>query len=236
MKFQPPKPTYLLGDHHADYDDLIRALLRRGLRGARLIHVGDGEEGYPAAWDHDTAERLDNAFASLVIEYISIRGNHSNPHVFDGSVDLPNFKLIPDYSRLEIEGESWLFVGGAISVNRLDRELGKTWWPEEQMTLDETRAQPADVLVTHTGPSWLAPPHIGMVDHYAAAEAAIGTTSLRRELRDEAARHDLLFELVRPLQWYFGHHHRSVTHQHDGCNIRQLDVAELVRHHPANST
>jgi hypothetical protein len=102
----PQIATYLLGDHHADDDDLIRALMRRGLRECRLIQVGDGEEGYPDSWDSETPERLDNAFASLDIEYLSIRGNHSNPHVFDGSVDLPNFRLISDYTRLEIDGET----------------------------------------------------------------------------------------------------------------------------------
>jgi hypothetical protein len=230
------KPTYILGDHHSDYDDLIRALLRRGLRGCRIIHVGDGEEGYPDVWDDHTVERLDSAFASLEIEYLSIRGNHANPHVFDGSVHQPNFQLLADYTRQEIDGQTWLFVGGAVSVNRLDREPGKTWWMGEEMILDETRAQPADVLVTHTGPSWLTPPGNAMVDYYAAAETSIGTTTLRRELRDEAARHDRLFEFVRPRQWYFGHHHHSATHHHDGCTIRQLGLAELVRHHPANPT
>ena len=225
--------TYLLGDHHANYDDLIRALLRRGLRQCRLIHVGDGEEGYPDSWDDDTPERLDNAFASLDIEYLSIRGNHSNPHVFDGSVDLPNFKLLPDYTRLEIDGESWLFVGGAVSVNRIDRIPNETWWIEEEMILDETRAQPADVLVTHTGPTLTLPPRTDLVDYYAAAEASIGTTTLRQELYDEAARHDRLGELVKPKMWYHGHHHRSATHLMDGCTIRQLDVTELVRHTPA---
>jgi len=225
--------TYLLGDHHSNYDDLIRALLRRGLRGCRIIHVGDGEEGYPDSWDEDTPEQLDNAFASLEIEYLSIRGNHSNPHVFDGSIMLPNFRLLPDYARLEIAGETWLFVGGAISIDRLNRIAGETWWPEEEMILAEARAQPADVLVTHTGPSWNLPPRSDMVDYYAAAEAAIGTTTLRRELRDEAARHDRLFELARPRIWYHGHLHHSATHQVDGCTIRQLDLAELIQHHPA---
>jgi hypothetical protein len=223
--------TYLLGDHHSNYDDLISALLRRGLRQCRIIHVGDGEEGYADSWDHETPEHLDNSFAKLDIEYLSIRGNHSNPNVFDGSVNLPNFQLLPDYSRLELDGQSWLFVGGAISINRLDREPGKNWWIEEEMILDETRAQPADVMVTHTGPSWLAPPRNAMVDYYAAAEVAIGTATLHRELHDEATRLDRLFKLVRPRQWYFGHHHHSATHHHDKCTIRQLDVAELVRHH-----
>jgi hypothetical protein len=228
--------TYLLGDHHCNYDDLIRALRRRGLRNCRLVHVGDGEEGYADSWDHETPEQLDNAFASLDIEYLSIRGNHANPHVFDGSVNLPNFQLLPDYTRLELDGQSWLFVGGAISINRIDREPGKTWWSEEEMILDETRAQPADVMVTHTGPSWLTPPRNAMVDYYAAAEVAIGTTTLKRELRNEADRHDRLFELARPHQWYFGHHHHSTILHHDGCIIRQLGLAELVRHHPTGPT
>jgi hypothetical protein len=28
------KPTYLLGDHHANYDDLLRAVMRKGLKNA----------------------------------------------------------------------------------------------------------------------------------------------------------------------------------------------------------
>ncbi len=235
MKSQGSKPTYILGDHHADYDDLIRVLLRRGLRNCRMIHVGDGEEGYPDSWDAETPEHLDNAFASLDIEYFSIRGNHCNPHVFDGSVNLPNFKLLPDYTRLEIDGESWLFVGGAISVDRLNRIPNETWWIEEEMILNENLAQPADVLVTHSGPSSTTPPWNDFVDQYAQVEAAIGTKTLRRELRDETARHDRLFEIVKPRQWYHGHFHRSVAHQIDGCSIRQLDVAEIVRHYPAKS-
>ncbi|MFN4804518.1 MAG: metallophosphoesterase [Akkermansiaceae bacterium] len=226
------KPTYLLGDHHSAYDDLITALMRRGLRQCRLIHVGDGEEGYPDHWDSETPERLDNAFASLEIEYLSIRGNHSNPHVFDGSIMLPNFKLLPDYTRLEIEGETWLFVGGAISVNRLDRVPGQTWWAEEEMVLQEDLAKPSDVLVTHTGPTLTTPKWNEFVASYAAAEAAIGTKSLKRELAEEATRHDRLGELVKPKVWYHGHHHHSATHKQKGCTIRQLDFAELVLHTP----
>ena len=203
--------TYLLGDHHSNYDDLIRALLRRGLRNVRIIHVGDGEEGYPDSWDSETPEQLDNAFASLDIEYFSIRGNHSNPHVFDGTVNLPNFKLLRDYTRLEINGESWLFVGGAISIDRLNRIPNETWWPTEEMILDESRAQSADVLVTHSGPTSSVPPVSNFLLGYIHAEEQFGRDTLYGELRDEATRHDRLFELVRPRQWYHGHFHISAT-------------------------
>lgn len=224
------KPTYVLGDHHSNYDDLLRAMLRKGLKNARIIHVGDGEEGYPDCWDEEMIDQLDNGFASLGIEYMSIRGNHSNPHVFDGSVMLPNFKLLADYTRLEINGESWLLVGEAISINRIDRELGRTWWAEEEMVLREDLAKPADVLVTHSGPSWLSPPANPLVEYYIRCEEAIGCSTLRQELADEQLRHDRLFELVKPRCWYFGHYHHRAIHKHEGCEIRQLDLADLALH------
>ena len=98
------------------------------------------------------------------------------------------------------------------------------------MILRVELAGKADVLVTHTGPTLTLPTRTDLVDYYAAAEATLGTTSLRQELRDEAARHDRLFEIVRPKFWYHGHHHRSATHLSGGCIIRQLAEAELVQH------
>jgi hypothetical protein len=225
--------TYLLGDHHCpDHDVLVKALAKRGLRHCRVIHLGDGEEGYPESWKPETPERLDADLAKLGIQYFSIRGNHSNPHVFDGSIDLPNFKLLTDYTHLEIDRENWLFVGGAISIDRLDRKPGITWWPEEEMVLKEELAGKADVLVTHTGPSWTTPPPNNLLDLYIQAEIAIGTKTLRRELLDEQVRHEQLFELVQPKQWYHGHHHHSATRQVGNCTIRQLGIAELVMHKP----
>lgn len=228
-----PMTTYLLGDHHCpDHSVLVKALAKRGLRHCRVIHVGDGEEGYPATWSEKTADRLNTDLAKLEIEYFSIRGNHSNPHVFDGAIDFPNFKLLLDYTRMEIDGENWMFVGGAVSIDRLNRKPGETWWVEEEMVLRENMAQPTEVLVTHTGPSWTTPPPNNLLDLYIRCEEAIGCNTLPQELLDEQARHDRLSELVRPRIWYHGHHHRSASLQVDGCTIRQLGIAELVMHKP----
>jgi len=98
------------------------------------------------------------------------------------------------------------------------------------MVLREELAGPADVLVTHAGPSWLSPPANPLVEYYIRCEEAIGCNTLRQELLDEQVRHDRLFELVRTRYWYYGHYHHRALHQHEGCEIRQLDVADLVRH------
>lgn len=223
-------PIYLLGDHHGDYKGVLTELHEKGIRNATLIHVGDGEEGYPH-WDATLVGHLNGYFASMDIEYLSIRGNHSNPHVFDGSVNLSHFKLLPDYTRLELNEQSWLFVGGAHSIDRIDRERGKTWWPEEAMVLRPELAGQADVLVTHSGPDWIGPvtndPFVEMCCRFEEVE---GIDTLRKELPAERERHNVLFEIVKPKTWYFGHFHRSEETTHQGCLTRILDVSELFQH------
>jgi hypothetical protein len=132
------KPIYILGDHHGDYEGVFSVLSERGIRDATVIHVGDGAEGFPD-WRATTAESLDKRFAALGIQYLSIRGNHSDPAFFDGSVMLPNFKLLCDFTTLHLNGQSWLLVGGAISIDRIDRVLGRTWWPGEAFVLRDAR-------------------------------------------------------------------------------------------------
>ena len=89
------KPIYILGDHHGDYEAVFSILKERGISNTTVVHVGDGGEGFPD-WSTATAETLNRRFAALEIDYLSIRGNHSDPAVFDGSVMLSNFKLLRD--------------------------------------------------------------------------------------------------------------------------------------------
>ena len=225
-------PTYLLGDHHGDIDLLFAILDHRAIRNAIVIHVGDGEEGYPD-WKTEDAENLNDRFARLNIEYLSIRGNHSNPHFFDGRVMLPNFKFLPDYTRREINGQSWLFVGGAVSVNRIDRIPGQTWWQEEAFVFRTEQTGPADVLVTHSGPSWIGPgTRNPFIDACCLAEVDFGCDSLLQELKDERKTHEDLFRAVKPRTWYLGHFHEKAEKTRSGCRTRILNCHELVLHIP----
>ena len=92
---------------------------------------------------------------------------------------LPNFKLLRDYTNLHLNGQSWLLVGGAISIDRIDRVLGRSWWPGEAFELREDLAQPADVLVTHSGPEWIGPScRNDLVRACCHAEAGFGCDTL----------------------------------------------------------
>lgn len=235
------KPIYLLGDSHAEHDGLLETLDGRNdvepmdghkVRNAIVIHVGDGFEGLPDC-TVETLKSLNKEFADRGIEYLGIRGNHCDPGFFDGQHQLSNLKLIPDYTRLEMNGESWLFVGGAVSVNRIDKKDAREWFAKEKFFLDPSMATKADVLVTHSGPSWIGPKcRSGIIKEYEVVENYFGTSTLVSELKEERKQHDQLFRLVRPKTWYCGHfHERAEKHQH-GCTARILNCLDLFRHTP----
>lgn len=84
------------------------------------------------------------------------------------------------------------------------------------MVLREDLAGPADVLVTHSRPSWMSPPANPLVEYHIRCEEAIECATLRQELVDEQLRHDRPFEMVKPRRWYFGHYHQRANRMHKG--------------------
>ena len=224
-------PVYMLGDNHGFYGEIYDILEQRKIRDSVIIHVGDGEEGCEN-WSDDGVRYANSRFQEVGVEYLSIRGNHSNPALFDGSVNHSHFKLLPDYTRLLINGQSWLLIGGAISINRMDLIPGVDWWRDERFVLRKDLIASADVLVTHSGPSWIGPTcRNEFVQIFADSEMERGI-DLIDELEIERQLHDRLFEAVRPRHWYLGHFHHSETLINMGCTTRILSVCELHHHHP----
>lgn len=145
------RPIYLLGDHHGYTGEFFKAIAKQSVRDAVILHGGDGEEGI--SFGPRQFEELNAEFAKRNLLFLGMRGNHCDPNLFNGSIDLPHYRLVPDYTRLSINGQSWLLIGGAISIDRLDRVPGIEWWPGENFQLRRDLIGPADVLVTHSGPS-----------------------------------------------------------------------------------
>ncbi len=223
-------PIYLLGAHHGDYETLFAKLHEREIRDATVIHVGDGQEGYPD-WKASDAEDLNRCFSALGVEYLSIRGNRSNPALFHGGIMLPNFKLLPDYTRLVINGQSWLFAGGAFSLDQDARILGETYWDDENFKLPGNRPEPADVLVTHSGPPWIGPKSNKLLANAnLPSVAVVGEISPRSQLDAERKCLEMLYRMVAPATWYIGHFHESTEKTYNGCRTRILDRCELVEH------
>ena len=99
---------------------------------------------------------LDELLQQRNSELYVIRGNHDDPKYFNGSFNqFTNIKFLPDYSILEIQGHKILCVGGAISVDRVFRKEGLSYWKNEPFVLkDDYKELPTDcdIIVTHSAP------------------------------------------------------------------------------------
>lgn len=220
------KPIYIVGDSHGKYDSLINKLETYHIEDCTLIHVGDGGEGFIS---HEKQlrqfELLNNRFKKRNINYLSIRGNHSDPAYFKGQVTLSNFELLPDYSVRELNGEKFLFVGGAISIDRLYRTLNISYWSDEPFVFDEDKAVECDVLITHSAPSYIGPIEKSGIEYWCNKDASLWDDCLT-----ERKLHDKLFEVAKPKRSYHGHFHLYSQVEHNGCVSTILDELQIVEH------
>jgi len=197
----------LVGDHHGQWDILFRKIEYYDLTDCVLLHVGDGGEGFitQSLKQKRQYNILNDRFKKRNIDYRSIRGNHSNKVWFDGSICLSHFKLLPDYTVIKINGETWQFVGGAISVDRVYRKEGISYWKDEIFVLDPEKAVKCDILVTHSAPPWIGPTHKGeFVTGFYDKDPL-----LKDELILERKLHQDLLDICQPKKHFCGHFHTS---------------------------
>lgn len=220
------KSIYILGDNHGKYDQLFRNLDNFNIRDCTIIHVGDGGEGFS---EKDKQLRqfdlLNDRFKKRNIEYMSIRGNHSDPKYFDGSIKLSNFKLLPDYHVEFINNEKFLFVGGAISIDRKIRKPNIGYWEDEIFILKSDFIVECDVLITHSAPIWIGP-----VDKQGILGWCDRDEYLWRDCMKERDDHTTLYKLAKPKKAYIGHFHEHFMVDFDGCHARILAELEITEH------
>lgn len=134
----------------------------------------------------------------------------------------PNLTYQPRGSRyVDADGTRFVFLGGAISIDKAYRVVGRSWWPEEAITPGDVRAAErhghAHVLVTHDAA--VLPPGISDVG------VAAGHRYAAAENRAHIA---AVIAALRPRLHVHGHWHRKYRRQdgrmltvgldRDGCS------------------
>ena len=219
------KPTLVIGDIHGQWDALFRKIDHIDLRDATLLCVGDVGIGFVERSKQERQHtHVNNYFKSRDIEFVSIRGNHDDPAYFDGSVYLDNFKLLPDYTTLTLNDKKFLFVGGAISIDRTIRKEGISYWKDEVFNLDHSKIQRCDVLITHSAPTWNGPiEKNGMLANFCQKDA-----TLWDECMEERKQHDILIKLSGAKKHYCGHFHQDSVVDFDDCVSTICDILQIA--------
>jgi hypothetical protein len=217
------KPIYIVGDIHGKWDQLFLKIKASGIRNFTLIGVGDLGVGF---LDADKQARqfdyVNSFFGGKGIDFIGIRGNHDDPSYFNGSIDRSNFKLLPDYTSLTLNDKEFLFVGGAVSIDRKIRKEGVSFWTDEKFVLDHSKIKRCDVLVTHSAPTWSGP-----FDKSGISGWCDRDETLWDECLQERKDHDVLIKLCGASRHYCGHFHTSSSVDFDGCISTILDELEV---------
>lgn len=230
MKAQETNPVYIIGDIHGQFARLKNLVHKNNIKDCTLICVGDFGIGFKHRYgaNVDDCVMLNNFFAKRNIVFMTIRGNHDDPIFFNDAekrIDLSHVKLLPDYYSETINGEKFLFVGGAVSVDRRLREADVSYWNNEAFVLDTNRAIECDVLITHSAPSWVGP-----YDKSGIACWTQNDASLWEECTQERLHHNTLISLCKPRKSYHGHFHCSSWSDELGCLSTILNIEEIKEH------
>lgn len=164
-----------LGDAHGDLDFVVRACEIAARYSAEIIQVGDWGFIWPVRdsgsagrvhYDENQLDKLSSVLITWGVTMRFIDGNHDwHPHLrnvagMDGPNELaPRVIYQPRGSMYtDPEGTSFVFVGGAPSIDKSFRKDGISWWREEEITDEEVEKalyhKTCDVLVTHDAPDY----------------------------------------------------------------------------------
>lgn len=243
------KKYLFVGDTHGDLDFLERASYVAALNDAEIIQVGDWGYVWPRsnqlATVQITLERAGEQLAKPPVTMRFIDGNHDlHPYlqtVAEARPEscrrrpaylTPNVIYQPRGSRYtDIDGTTFLFLGGAPSIDWAFRTDGISWWPEEEFTDDDVQAalrhdpyEPVHVLVTHDAADF--PPGYGPK----------GDPGFRVRGKRSLDKIFALVEQHQPPLHVHGHWHERYTRSNgrgtltEGlhCNYAPLDLSTLL--------
>lgn len=224
-----PRRLLIAGDWHGHTRWAVDVVTYAWMQGCDAI-IQLGDFGF---WvDNDQTSRyltsLQDILAETGIQLYWLDGNHED-HGRIGEMseygpwhDQPFSSIcyLPRGWRWEWFGQTWMAVGGAVSVDKHLRTQGVDWWVEETLTDEQveycTRPGKVDVIVSHDCPSGvdipgLSPP--GTFPQWCIYEADIH----RRKLRE-------IWDKTGAKRLYHGHYHSRYDAELGDGLISGLDM------------
>lgn len=174
---------------------------------------------------HDYLGKLNKAAKSKGITIFVVLGNHEDYDQYDALVtaqqpDKFNFVKVRSniyltkVGFLQVEDKRFGFVGGAVSIDRQWRVAGKSWWPQEQLTVAEANLAGSmgkvDYLFTHDCP--VEHPFGTMLHMVDDPESHI-----HRQIVTEVAKR------LDPVLWFHGHMHTAAKYNYRNSIVYSLD-------------
>jgi len=118
--------VFFIGDIHGEFKSIKNWIKTNELSDCIIIFCGDFGFGFSSP-QHESSELLSSnkVCHEKNIECYVLRGNHDNPEYYNTSiplVSLSNIKTVSDYTIIRTPEHNILCVGGAVSVDRFNRQ------------------------------------------------------------------------------------------------------------------
>lgn len=187
-----------------------------------IVHAGDFGWWRDDILDtHNYLRHVQRQLVACGITLYWVDGNHEDHDKIQEWLDAtdgqpwsdkryPNIVHLPRGFRWQWWGQTWLAMGGAHSVDRLQRTPGKSWWDGEHITeaqIDRAiMGGPADVMVCHDCPDGVQIPGIHADEKLNAEQSfwplseIIASNVNRMKLRR-------VCDIARPKVLWHGHYH-----------------------------
>jgi predicted phosphodiesterase len=231
MKFET---TFVSGDSHSNLTKIKQ--WNKSVENSVLIHAGDLGLG---EWDLKNTSRKLNKNNNYLI---AIAGNHEKKELFDGRIYNNSIELVKDYTVKEINGEKFLFIGGAISLDRayrkqikLEKPKIENWYRDNEAVYYDPIVETLtgiDVLITHTAPRKFIP----NLDPLFLKRFTVDDPELITDLDKEDEVLTKIYNTVKAnndlKNLYFGHFHRYIFSEDHGTIIKCLDIDQIIEHNP----
>lgn len=206
--------TYILGDTHGDYPDCY------SYKDSTIFHVGDFGIGFYNNLDNLLTNILDEELTNNNSKLLIIMGNHDSPIWWKDkslSKNLKNIYFVDTGEIIKHEKDYYLFLGGAISIDRQFRKDGIDYWKDEgfegfEYVYNKIKDNPllskVTKVISHTAPTFCPP-----VDFNAFVESFFkNDPKLKEELLNERKELNKTFDYLKLncpklKNWYFGHFH-----------------------------
>lgn len=226
---------YFWGDTHGNWKNLSELIKKHDLNNSNFIQVGDFGLGFKNKLvEKEQLNKISLCLKKTNSRLFVIRGNHDNPNYFKSfkKQEYDNIYFLRDYSILKWNNNNILLVGGATSIDRLEKQADNAWWSNEifdcnYCLLKEISVDNIDIVVTHTAPKNFNP----FVTSQVVLEKAEHDDNLLKDLKKE--RKDV-YDFFKYLHcrynikmWVYGHFHFSNTEIISNITTKMLAIDEI---------
>lgn len=215
----------LLGDIHGELSVIYDYIERLDLTHVTILQVGDFGYGF----DKPALILLDDFLKNKNINLIINRGNHDNyynhfPNLIKLKFvkKLSNIIFLKDFDILGWGDKRILCIGGATSIDRIDRVVDESYWVQESINYDkinfnseentfqrfmyDAHTKNIDVVISHTAPlSFHLYLKLSSLEYRYKNDP-----TLKQDLEREHNFLDNMLNVIQPKQWICGHFHQSV--------------------------